>query len=536
MGKCLSCFTEDQRFQPECPADHVAPDPLHHEASWVSHPDISFGFKTNCPTIRIVSLPKGSKNSSSNTSIHSSSSGRSHSSLRRFHKSGASLHCQQSRANFDPEEKSIMSDLKCPSEHLIYRSRKHFSTPKLSIISCYESAMFYDPQSSSDIRFNPTEMESISKSSSIADAEKYINSCSPDYNIKHFMNFETKVNSSATRNSVGRDIYQPSTVTFLTIPSLVSYSYQQNEFATDTQERSQLRKDSLYSGSQSHSTDHSPAMIQQHPSQSVTSVPHNVGSSLFYKHTRSFTNTRIKYITASTDTEEQSFPVPKALNTHAEELNLDVLLRKADNLRAKETSKTESFELLDDYKEKFRDEVEFIWRFARAYGDMSELSTNIQEKKHFANIGKTLAEKAVTRAPMNGHCHLWYAVLCGYVSEFEGLQNKVNYGHRFKEHLDKAIQLLPEEPFLYYLNGRYCYAISKLSWIEKKMAATLFGKIPSSTVQEALQNFLKVEDLHPRFSKSNYMYLAKCYIDLKQTKEAMKFCNLAEQLPCVTKE
>lgn len=34
--------------------------------------------------------------------------------------------------------------------------------------------------------------------------------------------------------------------------------------------------------------------------------------------------------------------------------------------------------------------------------------------------------------------------------------------------------------------------VSKLSWIEKKMAATLFGKIPSSTVPEALQNFLKV--------------------------------------------
>lgn len=25
-----------------------------------------------------------------------------------------------------------------------------------------------------------------------------------------------------------------------------------------------------------------------------------------------------------------------------------------------------------------------------------------------------------------------YAVLCGYVSEFEGLQNKINYGHLFK--------------------------------------------------------------------------------------------------------
>ncbi|XP_072794012.1 regulator of microtubule dynamics protein 2 isoform X11 [Vicugna pacos] len=244
----------------------------------------------------------------------------------------------------------------------------------------------------------------------------------------------------------------------------------------------------------------------------------------------------LRYVTANTDTEELSFPVPKAFNTHIEELNLDALIQTADNLRMNESSKMESFELLCDHKEKFRDEIEFIWRFARAYGDMFELSTNAQEKKHYANIGKTLGEKAITRAPMNGHCHLWYAVLCGYVSEFEGLQNKINYGYRFKEHLDKAIEFLPEEPFLYYLKGRYCYTVSKLSWIERKMAATLFGKIPSSTVHEALQNFLKVEELHPGFSKSNYMYLAKCYIDLEQTDDAVKFLNLAVLLPCVTKE
>ncbi|XP_045683798.1 regulator of microtubule dynamics protein 2 isoform X2 [Phyllostomus hastatus] len=216
------------------------------------------------------------------------------------------------------------------------------------------------------------------------------------------------------------------------------------------------------------------------------------------------------YITANTDTEEQSFPVLQALNTHTEELNLDVLLQKADHLRMNEFSKMESFELLCDHKEKFRDEIEFIWRFARAYGDMYEISTNTQEKKHYANIGKTLGEKAITRAPMNGHCHLWYAVLCGYVSEFEGLQNKINYGHQFK--------------------------VSKLTWIEKKMAATLFGKIPSSTVQEALQNFLKVEDLCPGFSKINYMFLAKCSMDLKQTEDAVKFCDLAMLLPSVTRE
>uniref|UniRef100_A0A8C6R2R3 Regulator of microtubule dynamics protein 2 n=1 Tax=Nannospalax galili TaxID=1026970 RepID=A0A8C6R2R3_NANGA len=227
------------------------------------------------------------------------------------------------------------------------------------------------------------------------------------------------------------------------------------------------------------------------------------------------------YITANTDTEEQSFPVPKAFNTYIEELNLDILLQKVDHLRLNEAGKTESFELLCDHKEKFNNETEFMWRLARAYGDMYELSTNKQEKKYYANVGKTLGERAITKAPLNGHCHLWYAVLCGHVSEFEGLQNKINCGHLFKEHLDIAIQLLPEEPFLYYLKGRYCYTVSKLSWIEKKMAATLFGEIPSSTVHEALHNFLKV-------------YF--CYVDLEEPPEAWKFCNLALLLPPVTKE
>uniref|UniRef100_A0A8I6APZ8 Regulator of microtubule dynamics protein 2 n=1 Tax=Rattus norvegicus TaxID=10116 RepID=A0A8I6APZ8_RAT len=216
------------------------------------------------------------------------------------------------------------------------------------------------------------------------------------------------------------------------------------------------------------------------------------------------------YITANTDTEEQSFPVPKALNTHIEDLKLDVLLQKVDHLRLNEAHKMESFELLCDHKEKVRTSL--------------------------CLSGKTLGERAITRAPMNGHCHLWYALLCGYVSEFEGLQNKINCGHLFKKHLDIAIQLLPEEPVLYYLKGRYCYTVSKLSWIEKKMAATLFGEIPSSTVHEALHNFLKTEELQPGYSVSNYMYVAKCYVDLGESREAWKFCNLALLLPIVTKE
>uniref|UniRef100_A0A671ESY3 Regulator of microtubule dynamics protein 2 n=2 Tax=Rhinolophus ferrumequinum TaxID=59479 RepID=A0A671ESY3_RHIFE len=569
MGKCLSCCKEDQNFQPNCPADKVISDPLlHHGTSSIIQPSTSLDLKTSRPPMRKVGVAGGSKYSSSqsSTSTCSFSSENRYSLLVKFQKSSASFHRQQSRANFDSQEKIIFNDLTSSSGNFGFRFQRPFSAPKLSIISCYESCTVFTLQPSNENILNSKETAIVFKKSYITDTEKHVSSCTSVYN-KHFMDFQTRADSSARGNLVDRSVCQHRTSTYFSLPSLTSYSYQQNGIATDIQERSQLNEDSLYSDFQSVSTDHPPAMTQQHPSESVSSpVLHNVGFSLFHNNTRNVTPfqnevtadyfedesianssqdedksspieiPKIRYITANTDTEEQSFPVSVALNTHAEELNLDALLQKVDNLRTNETSKMESFELLCDYKEKFRDEVEFIWRFSRAYGDMYELSTNTQEKKHYANIGKTLGEKAITRAPMNGHCHLWYAVLCGHVSEFEGLQNKINYGHRFKEHLDKAIQFLPEEPFLYYLTGRYCYTVSKLSWIEKKMAATLFGKIPSSTVQEALQNFLKVEELHPGFSKSNYMFLAKCYMDLRQIDNARKFCNLAMLLPCVTKE
>ncbi|XP_027721144.1 regulator of microtubule dynamics protein 2 isoform X1 [Vombatus ursinus] len=243
------------------------------------------------------------------------------------------------------------------------------------------------------------------------------------------------------------------------------------------------------------------------------------------------------YVTAQSDTEKEHVAGHKANKKSAKKLSLPVLTQMVDDLHLKgDSDKQTSFELLCNYKNKYKDEIEFIWRLTRAYGDMCDLSTDVEEKRKYASDGKDLGERAISQAPKNGYCHLWYASLCGHVAECGGLQNKIKYGHLFKKHLDRALELIPDEPFLYYLNGRYCYSVFKLNWMEKKMASTLFGVVPSSTIDEALRNFLKAEELKPGYSKYNYVYLAKCYKDLGQKETALMYCDSALLLHSINKK
>lgn len=46
--------------------------------------------------------------------------------------------------------------------------------------------------------------------------------------------------------------------------------------------------------------------------------------------------------------------------------------------------------------------------------------------------------------------------------------------------------------------------VAQLSWIERKVAATLFGEPPSATIEDALKNFLKV---HPGFASHLFQAL-----------------------------
>ncbi|KAK7810262.1 hypothetical protein U0070_010426 [Myodes glareolus] len=184
--------------------------------------------------------------------------------------------------------------------------------------------------------------------------------------------------------------------------------------------------------------------------------------------------------------------------------DLLLLLRQADALhRGSEQTKREGFQLLLNNKLAYGSRQDFLWRLARAYSDMSELTEEESEKKSYALDGKEEAEAALEKGDESAESHQWYAVLCGQLAEHEGISKRIQSGFSFKEHVDKAIALQPEDPRSHFLLGRWCY---------------------------------QAEELQPGFSKAGRVYISKCYRELGKNSEARRWMKLAQELPDVTNE
>ncbi|XP_051265884.1 regulator of microtubule dynamics protein 3 [Dicentrarchus labrax] len=237
------------------------------------------------------------------------------------------------------------------------------------------------------------------------------------------------------------------------------------------------------------------------------------------------------------DEEEEEDQGRLQLVTEVPSGELALLLAQSDILHTGDASlKAEGFRLLLDNRAEYGDSREFLWRLARAYSDMYESTEDKQEKKTYAQQGREEAELALKKNGLNAECHKWFAVLTGLTSQHESMHSKLKSSHILKEHLDCALALRDDDPMCYYLLGRWCYEVATLDWLERKAAAALYQNPPTSTLHDALENFLKAEELSPGFSKTVRLYIAKCHKDLGNISEATNWTELALKMPSNTND
>ncbi|KAF0286652.1 Regulator of microtubule dynamics protein 2 [Amphibalanus amphitrite] len=186
----------------------------------------------------------------------------------------------------------------------------------------------------------------------------------------------------------------------------------------------------------------------------------------------------------------------------------------------------QAVQALEQRKAEFQNRAGWLWRMAKGHRLVALQTKDADKRKAELYKAIAFAERALAKKP-SAEAHKWYGVSVGARSEFGTVQEKIKDGFTFKEHIDKAVKLNPKDPVLHHLLGRFNYEVSGLSWIERRAAAALFGSVPQSTTEEALQCLLKAEELSKKPWLENRYIIARCYIDDKKYKDAIKWIDKA---------
>ena len=75
-------------------------------------------------------------------------------------------------------------------------------------------------------------------------------------------------------------------------------------------------------------------------------------------------------------------------------------------------------------------------------------------------VAVSYAEKGLKLNEESGNAHKWFAITLGSKGDFLPINDKIKNGFTFKEHVDRAVEINPQDPALHHLLGRFCYEVS----------------------------------------------------------------------------
>lgn len=159
---------------------------------------------------------------------------------------------------------------------------------------------------------------------------------------------------------------------------------------------------------------------------------------------------------------------------------------------------------------------------------MYKLSKNDKNKKdELIRDGFALVKNAVEADDGNFAAHKWMAILLDANSELDGIKARVSQLEVVKKHMERAVELNPEDPTNWHLLGNFAFGLADMAWYQRKIVSAIFATPPTGTYEEALEHFLKAEEKKPNFYSMNLLFIAKCYQGLKNNEKAKEYLTLA---------
>ncbi|ETW08059.1 hypothetical protein H310_02426 [Aphanomyces invadans] len=223
--------------------------------------------------------------------------------------------------------------------------------------------------------------------------------------------------------------------------------------------------------------------------------------------------------------------------THARSRESAVAVKAEELYNSPSYSRRELMQFLERAVDANPRDVGLLWRLARAKYDVATLpSTTPVEKKTLIYRARDVIQSALELDANDFAVHKWFGIVLSSIGEFEG--SKVTIANSFivRDHWLKAIELNPSDATSFNLLGRWCLTIADISWIERQLAAAIFGTPPRATYADALAYFLQADAISPGFWKKNSLQIAQTYLKMKDTAQAKDWLVRTLAVPVSTPE
>eukprot|EP01132_Coremiostelium_polycephalum_P002778 gene2778-3452_t len=206
----------------------------------------------------------------------------------------------------------------------------------------------------------------------------------------------------------------------------------------------------------------------------------------------------------------------------------EVIVQQVEDLQATQEF-NKIFDILTEAIKTYPDDVELLWRYARAYYEKHDNTTVMAEKKEYLQKALDCINKAMTINPDHWACHKWWAITTSSMGDHIPQKEKIANAFKIKEHALKANELKPKDPVTLHLLGRWCYTISSISFIERGIASALFGTPPTSTYDEALKYLLESDENNDKNIR-NVFFIGETYTQLKNQAKAKEYYLRASKM------
>lgn len=164
--------------------------------------------------------------------------------------------------------------------------------------------------------------------------------------------------------------------------------------------------------------------------------------------------------------------------------------------------------------------ADWLWRKARLLFETG-IQYPRQDARNLQAIqeGLSLVQQALKLDDQSAQAHAWYAYILGYSIQKSAIEVQIRKASEVADHLKRAIRLDPTLGAAYLALGRWHYSLADLSWVERKVASTVFSTLPEGSFAEAERLLKEGARLEP-WKLEQHLWLARAQLKLGKEQAA----------------